>query len=390
MIIKQAAGRVLLPSLSLAAGLLAACDLTRVIQSPPERQAVPPPFTAPASQPPPGIIQISTSGAAGTQAPDISGDRVVWIDDRTSIDGLYLYDAAAGTEQLIALGGPNPEDHLDFPSIDGDLIGFTSQPNGMAPSLMVKDLNGGDPTLISGMAAGGLIDGRRIAYGSFKGGSHWQAFVFDYSTMSDLQNTPFLEAGPLDHNDSRLTWISPYGDPILHWVDLDDPQLTDHTLDVSTIVSYVDSPRISGNLILFSGVSVGSPPRWRLLLADLETGAVSVVETSASNQRLWAQGISGSTGVWVTLTTLGEDDHGIPIEQYDLYVKDVFSPAPAQYLARVAQAYAARIDGTRIAFTGPSAQGYDVFLYNLRRTAGPPMPPPQPPLPPTPPPPPRP
>lgn len=365
---------------------LAACDPGIATDS--REQELSGPTAAPPQHPAQGIQQATTSGKVYDF--DFSGNRILWIDrTRTyqvtlpngshatfSIPDLYLMDRATGIEELIAAGDTTVE--LFTPAIAGDLVAWvrrTQTGSGAYDyALYLMDLDDRVPVLLSTTGGGPMISGTRVAFFDNRTGDS-QLYVYDHASGSEVQIPGVISDASLDGN--ILTWAENL-DPLhlIKWIDLDDPQLTRHSVSMPSGVTDVGRVEVSGQLVLFS---VGIGPYTAIYVANLATGQITEVARELQNgdgrsDQLLSQGLSGSIGVWL--------DFNLETGESDLFAKDVFAPNPPQFIQLLhGSVDLARISGNTIAFLAPSTAGRDVFLYDFRRVGGPPMPPPRPPTP---------
>ena len=77
-----------------------------------------------------------SSGPKDQLAPRISGDKIVWMDQRSGHWNIYMYDASSGTESPLSA---SPTDQ-SFPSINGNTVASSDNSSGH-PNIAIYDLS---------------------------------------------------------------------------------------------------------------------------------------------------------------------------------------------------------------------------------------------------------
>ncbi|HSA23738.1 MAG TPA: hypothetical protein P5076_19915, partial [Myxococcota bacterium] len=127
-----------------------------------------------------GVEQRLTDDPAIQRKPSISGDRVVWEDHRAGNADIYLHDLATGlTTPLVA----DPADDLE-PDLDGDILAFTSNRSSVGdvfalhlPTGTLRQITSGDSYERNPSVSGGYV-----AYESYQDGD---ADIWLYSLVLD-------------------------------------------------------------------------------------------------------------------------------------------------------------------------------------------------------------
>jgi beta propeller repeat protein len=154
---------------------------------------------------------------AQQQAPSISGNRVVWTDDRHAVGSqeIYLHDLTSGAETRIT----NAPSRKSSPSISGDRIVWLDSRNGPA-NVFLHDLAAGIEVAITADGRNRTkvrIDGNRIVWSVFENGES-RLFVYDLATGGPESPIP---AGTGSQSDAeiggnRVVWSHSQGDADIH------------------------------------------------------------------------------------------------------------------------------------------------------------------------------
>ena len=300
-----------------------------------------------------GAVEVKIETLDSVQRhPSISGDRIVWEDDRNRDSDIYLYDLGTGVETAICTA---PGDQI-LPSISGNLIVWEDSRHGANPEVYLYDLTTGMERVIS--SNGGVnyqkepaIDGTNIVYMDSINGDDYNIHRYDINTGRN----PTLNE---DSKKQRHPVIS--GDDVA-WID--------YTTDMHYIL-YLYSISAGGQPIAVTNGNTA--PRalaldagrvvWSdnagIFLYDRVTGTTKWLTPSPANQENPV--ISGNTVIW-------EDDQTGTnyLYRYDLTTRQV-----TRLTSGTSRQYSASIDGNLVVYV-EEQQGKNPHIYMTTITAGP-------------------
>ena len=140
--------------------------------------------------------------------PSVSGNRVVWTDQRAYGQVIVMLDLSTGETTSLT-----PENEASvLPTIDGDRVVYARLPLTGPWQLLTYDLTTGVETLFSTMdrnlGLGRLaLSGHRAAWHD-KRNNNWDIYIFDFNTNTETRLTtdPTDQADPAIVGD-RVTWV---------------------------------------------------------------------------------------------------------------------------------------------------------------------------------------
>lgn len=152
-----------------------------------------------------GTEQRITTNNAQQRNPQISGGKIVWIDQRNDVNwDIYMYDASTGLETAIASGVATQL----FPDISGDKVTWKE-----GSSIIVLDLTTGARNTIKSCVAATCrprISGNRVVYSDEIDGD-LEVFMYDLETSQEIritnngleQSSPAVSGTKIAWRDSR-------------------------------------------------------------------------------------------------------------------------------------------------------------------------------------------
>jgi len=298
-------------------------------------------------------------------APAISGNRIVWADSRAGNWDIYLYDITAGVETQIT-SDPANQFH---PAISGDRIVWEDDRNAPAGShdIYLYDLASGIETQItsnSSFEQSPSISGDRIVWEDNRNGN-WDIYLYDITSGVTTQIT----------TDTHHQWHPKISGDTIAWEDdrnCNDPQCdtfsgnwdiyrydlsTGTEFPVTTDTSNQSNLSISGNRIVWEDKRNASPFNYDIYMYDLTTGTESSITMDSYDQVYPA--ISGDRIVWA------DNRSG----NWDIFQNEFFSEAPGWLTALATSPSDDWLpvwspDGTKILFSSNRSGNYDLWVMN--------------------------
>jgi TolB protein len=233
-----------------------------------------------------GMLKQITTNSANQTDPAISGDYIVYTDDRNGNKDIYLYDLGTSVETNLTPGTTNDQYLAD---IDGVRVVFTDVNAGGSDIYMI-DLS---TSLVTPLTAGGI----------------------NYS--------PAI-------NGNHVTWVTQAGSA-QNVVLADLTTWTTATLTASPVA--VEGPRVDGNWVVWAEYISGS---YQIRAYNIATSEYRIVTTDTGDHR--NPDVSGDIAVWA-------DHRG---SSWDIYRYQFSSGTTTQVTASVADEQYPRISGSRL------------------------------------------
>ena len=238
--------------------------------------------------------------------PDISGDKIVWQDDRNGNWDIYMYDISTSTETQIT---SNNLDQIS-PAIHGDTIVWA--------------------------------DAR----------SEWGIYMYDISTSTETKITT--------DNSSAQLFPDIYGDKIV-WMDVrngdwDNWDIYMYDISTSTEIQITTNsneqyyPAIYGDKIVWQDDRNGN---WDIYMYDISTSTEIQITTNSNEQ--YYPAIYGDKIVW-------QDDRN---GNWDIYMYDISTSTEKQITTDTAYQGTPAISGDRIVWEDNRNGIGDVYMYNI-------------------------
>jgi beta propeller repeat protein len=187
-------------------------------------------------------------------SPQVSGNKIVWFDERKGYYDVYLYDLSTGVEKQIT-NSMRDRSYLKF---EGNRILWTDFTD---RTVRLYDLTTNTERIIASRIATADISGNKIAYvaSGFNGVRYTnEVYVHDLSTGTTRQITdtnPSSMKLAVDITGNLVTWIDYRDNPI----DGQDPNIYLYNLATNreTRVTYADTgiqfdPTVSGNRVVWT------------------------------------------------------------------------------------------------------------------------------------------
>ena len=201
---------------------------------------------------------------------DISGDLIVYVAHRrfvtvvgppsftVALPDLFLYDRATRTERLIAQG-PNGlgAGWISNPTISGNLVAWEryTAPKSSRGEVVLMDLTGGPEIVISTTGTPVSMSGDRLAFLDSRSGSS-DLYVVQYPSLTETQVTSSGDVRYADIDGTTIVFHENSNGNV-HWVDLADPGLIQHT--IINPIYHFRQPSVSGHLVLAPCLFDGGP-----------------------------------------------------------------------------------------------------------------------------------
>ncbi len=263
------------------------------------------------------LVSPIVTGPAPQSVPVVSGNRVVWVDERNGNRDIYVYDAGTGVIRQLTTSNLIQQ----RPAIDGNRVVWIDERSG--GQIFLYDLSTNTERQIStdpvstyydniGLAISGTkivwTDDRRISTWN----THYGVFLYDLATNTEREltnstgNGVFSVTPSIDGN--RVVWASQSGGGYSVY-------LYDLTTDTRQLIGqggtdpWSVTPCISGDRIVWADNDANN--QWDIYLYDLTTQTKRQITTNKANQRTPC--ISGNRIVW-----MDERNASADIYMYDL------------------------------------------------------------------------
>jgi beta propeller repeat protein len=303
-----------------------------------------------------GIRQITTSSAGGMN-PAISGNYIVWADDRNGNFDVYLYDLATNTERQITA---NPAQHY-FPAISGNYIVWADDRNGNF-DVYLYDLATNTERQLTNNSVNVqnlAISGNYIVWSDYRNAdkdnyANWDIYLYDLATNTERQITtnpakqdePAISGNYIVWADYRNNYWC--GDIYLY--DL----ATNTERQITTNSEEQLRPAISGNRIVWADYRNGNGD---IYLYDLATNTERQITTNPAQHFFPA--ISGNYIVYT--------DHRNDKVWGDIYLYDLATNTERQITANYKDQDMPAISGNRIVWQDYRNNTGDIYLYIIPR-----------------------
>lgn len=223
--------------------------------------------------------------------PSISGNKIVWLDQRNQIPyennnyDIYMYDFETGQEAQIT----TDMDKSDNPDISGDKIVYRDA-RGDGWHVYMYDISTGQERRLTDVNAGALreprISGTKVVYADHRTGDP-QIFMYDISTNQETQITSSYRGAFMpDIDGDKIVWIDHRNTLPEQANTMQDVYLYDISTGIETLITThthdnyedVNYARVSGNYIVWIDNRNTNPG---LYLYDIQTGQSSKISASA-------------------------------------------------------------------------------------------------------------
>ncbi len=245
--------------------------------------------------------------------PEISGDKIVWSEDRYSLWSLgygkadiYMYDLSNNTKFQITTN----ENNQEFPAIDGDKIVWSDNRNG-----------------------------------------NWDIYMYDLGTKMEMQitNDSNGQMFPRIHGD-KIVWMDDRnGNSDIYMYEIS----TKTESQITTNSSEQRNPDIDGEKIVWVDDRNGID--WNIFMYDINstTNPERQITTNSSQQRF--PRIDGDKIVW------DDNRNG----NYDIYMYDLSTNTEKLITSDGEYQIHPVIDGNRIVWEDNRNGNWDIYMYNL-------------------------
>ena len=291
-----------------------------------------------------------TSDPADQSSPDISGNRIVWMDQRNVLArDIYMYDLASNSEVQITT---DPNEQIN-PKISGDWIVWADLRNGNY-DIYMYDLATSTETWVATASVGLTnytypdISGSRIVWADYRNGN-FDIYMYDILTGIETQITddPADQLTPAISGD-RIVWHDRrnLGQNIYLY---DITSGTETALTNSPIRK--TNPAISGDLVVWQDASLGYDEN--IYMYNLATSTQTQITTDTAAQ--WSPVVSGDKIVWQDLRN----------GTYDIYMYDLATGTETRITSDSDSQSMPAISEDRIVYTDNRNANYDIYLYRL-------------------------
>jgi beta propeller repeat protein len=231
----------------------------------------------------------SLVSAGSDDWPDISGDKVVWVDTRNGNNDIYMYDLSTSTETPICT---DPANQM-YPSISGDKIVWFDDRSGNY-DIYMYDLSTSTETPICVDPSNQYVptvSGDRVTWTDERNGNY-DIYMYDLSTSTET---------PICIDPAGQLWQDISGDKIV-WMDTRNGNADIYMYDLSTGTekpvcvnsASQENPAISGEKVVWQDNRNGT---YDIYMYDLSSSTETPIYVGLLNQ--YYADISGDRIVWM-------------------------------------------------------------------------------------------
>jgi beta propeller repeat protein len=292
-----------------------------------------------------------TTNASDQMFPAISGDKIVWTDNRNGNRDIYMYDLTTNTETQITT---NTSDQWS-PRISGDRIVWQDGRN-ITNDIYMYDISSNVETRITTNFAGHYspdIDGDKIVFEEDS-----DIYVYDISSQvktlvtsaANSQYVPRISGDNIVWYDYRLGFASKPDIYLYNLISQTETQITSDGFAQ-------EAPDISGNKIVWADRR-GWNQNYDIYLYDLATRTETQISTNTMDQI--SPRISSDRVVW-------NDYRNLP----HIYEYNLTNQTETQITVGATNHYHPDIDGDRIVWTDHRNGSADIYMYDLQPNVSP-------------------
>ncbi|MFZ3382424.1 MAG: Ser-Thr-rich GPI-anchored membrane family protein [Candidatus Methanoperedens sp.] len=290
-----------------------------------------------------------TTNIANQEYPAISGNRIVWGDNRNGNWDIYMYDLSNKIERQIT----SNLDQQVSPAIDGDRIVWRDYRNRNERSLSdiyMYDLSINTERRITTNTSNQYdpaISGNRIVWNEWRNGN-WDIYMYDLSTNTERQittNTSNQYNPAISGN--RIVWVdnrNGNNNWDIYMYDLSTN--TERQITTNNALQY--NPAISGNRIVWVDNRNGDR---EIYMYDLSTNTESRITTDISDQD--SPAIDGDRIVWVDFRN----------GNAEIYMYNLSTNTESRITRDIKFQEYPDIDGNRIVWEDGRNGNVDIFMY---------------------------
>lgn len=227
--------------------------------------------------------------------PAISGDKIVWTDNRNGNYDIYMYNLTTNTETQITSDWNNPYN----PAISGDKIVWVDWRYGNA-DIFMYDLVTNTETRITtnrNNQDSPAISGSKIVWTDYRNGNA-DIYMYDLATNAETRIT----------TDGRYQYNPSISGDIIVWTDFrnGNGDIYSYNIDTGIETQITNDPvfqqaaDIDGSNVVYEGYQLGSSD---IYLYDLLTNNETTIDTDSGNQ--YTPGISDNLITWISQTVSG-------------------------------------------------------------------------------------
>ncbi len=278
----------------------------------------------------------------------ISGDKIIWRDNRNGNYDIYMYDLATETERQIT---NDFEDQRD-PAISGDKIVWTDRRNGNYDIYMYDLATETERQITTDSISqyDPAISGDKIVWRDRRNGNN-DIYMYDLATETERQITTDSrnQSNPAISGDKIIWRDSRNGNMDIYMYDL----ATETERQITTDSRNQSDPAISGDKIVWTDTRNGKSD---IYMYDLATETERQITADLISQ--YYPAISGDKIVWT-------DNRN---QNNDIYMYDLTTETERQVNSnerKIAQQYSPAISGDKIVWSDNRNGNMDIYMYDL-------------------------
>lgn len=300
-------------------------------------------------------VQVTTdAGDQGLAA--IDGDRIVWVDERHNGSAdIYLYDIAAETETRITNGTAVPI----WPDISGERIVWQDNRSG-APEIRLYDMAAGTEVRLTDEPGGQIvpaIDGDKVVWLDMRASGAGGIYAMNLTdgTVVRVSSGP-VQGNPLvvspDISGGTIVWADESSGNYTVFVSRDGGE----PVSLANNTVQQGFPAISGDRVVWVEIGAESAS---LVVHNLTTGEVQRVAGGPPGLVVYPD-ISGDRIVWQSMTGRDTDD---------IYLLDLAVGETRPIIEDNASQLLPRVSGNRTVWMDNRTGNWDIWLLELEEAA---------------------
>ncbi len=283
-----------------------------------------------------------TDEAADQYDPAVSGDYVVWQDERHGNSDIYLYEISTGTETQIT----DEESRNQFtPDVSDDYVVWW---NDLGDDIYLYEISTGTETQITDEAGDEItpaVSGDYVVWQQDYRPSDIYLYEISTGTETQITDDPAYQVSP-DVSGDYIVWKQRYGSWDIYLYEIS----TGTETRVTTSAAEQGDPAVSGDYVVWQDERHGNSD---IYLYEISTGTETRVTTSAAEQGDPA--VSGDYVVWQ------DERHG----NSDIYLYEISTGTETRLTTNTFDQRDPAVSGDYVVWQDERHGNSDIYLYDI-------------------------